>query len=163
MTLRKRRHRRKPGVAEVLFILALFAAVTPISFWWMRLNRPIWNNAPGSIVSGTVLSTHYNAERYDPKVRAQYQYLVGTVTFRGTFEGFWPDVGSPNALPPERLQEITAPGHPLVVAYDPENPRRSVLHPIVEESQLKYFLLTVAGLMLAGGYCLVIYPAWRVH
>ncbi|MBX7258281.1 MAG: DUF3592 domain-containing protein [Candidatus Hydrogenedentes bacterium] len=163
MSLRKRHRWRKPGIAEVLFVLAVVVAMLPISYWWLRLNRPVWNNAPGSILSGKILSTHYNAERYDPKVRAQYQYLVGTVTFQGTFEGFWPEVGSPNALPPDRLEEITKPGHPLVVAYDPANPQRSVLHPLLEESQLKYFLLSVAGLLVGGAYCLIIYPAWRNH
>ena len=163
MPLRRKRHRRKPGFAEVLFVLALVIALFPVSYWWAHLNQPNWNRAPGSIVSGVILNTHYNAERYDPKVSAQYQYLVGTVTYQGSYEGFWPEVGSPNALPPDRLEEVSKPGHPLVVSYDPGNPGRSVLHPILQESQLTYFLLTVAGLLVGGGYCLVVYPAWRAH
>jgi hypothetical protein len=127
------------------------------------LNRPNWQTTAGSVLSGTIEQTHYNAERYDSKVRLRYQYLAGEIVYEGAFEGFWPEIGGGNALDATRLGEITKSGRPLVVSYDPEHPRHSTLFPDQEKSQLGYFLFSLGGLIAGGAYCLVAYPAMRRH
>ncbi len=161
MVMPHRRRRQRPGFPEAGFLIALAVAVAPLTYWWTGLNRPNWLKTSGSVIAGAVEPTHYNAEDYEPKVHLRYQYYVGEVTYSDEYEGLWPNAVNRNALPPSHLNELTKPGHPLVVSYDPNHPSRNTLLPEQQESQVGYFLFSLGGLVVGGAYCLLVYPALR--
>jgi hypothetical protein len=153
--------RRKTGLPEFLLVCAIVMAVAPLTFVWISLNQPEWPAAGGWVLSGEIVTTHYNAPDYKEKVTVNYEYLVGGANYRGEFVGLWPDVGSPNALLPDELERITRKGHPLTVFYDPTDPARSRLHSRGHDNQLSLILIAGCCVVLAGAYAFVAYPALR--
>jgi hypothetical protein len=140
---------------------ALVLAVAPLTVLWVSLNQPAWPGTGGYVVHGEIHTTHYNAQDYKQKVTVSYEYAVGGGTYTGEFIGLWPDVGSPNALPPNEIDAVTERGHPLTVYYNPRNPGRSRLHTRGTENRLSYILIAGCCVVLAGVYCFAVYPAWR--
>lgn len=153
--------RRKAGLPEFLLVCAILLAIVPLTLAWVSLNQPEWPAAGGWVLSGEIVNTHYNAPDYKQKVTVNYEYLVGSANYKGEFIGLWPDVGSPNALPPDELEKITQKGHPLTVFYDPSNHARSRLHTRGHDDRLSLILIAGCCVVLAGVYCFVAYPAWR--
>ncbi len=156
-----RTKRRKAGLPEFLLVFAMIAAIVPLTVVWYSLNQPDWPAAGGWVLSGKIVNTHYNAPDYKQKVTVDYEYLIGGANYKGEFVGLWPDVGSPNALPPSELEKITQKGYPLTVFYDPDDPTRSRLHTRGHDDQLSLILIAGCCVVLAGVYAFVVYPAWR--
>jgi len=154
-----RRHRS--GLPDFLLVFAILAAIVPLTAVWFSINQPDWPEAGGWITSGNVVKTHYNAPDYKEKVTVAYEYVIGGATYTGEFVGLWPEVGSPNALPPAELENVTQHGYPLTVFYDPDDPTRSRLHTRGHDDQLSLILIAGCCVILAGVYAFVVYPVWR--
>ncbi|GMV99251.1 MAG: hypothetical protein AMXMBFR84_03900 [Candidatus Hydrogenedentota bacterium] len=152
---------RRPGLPEALAVAALLGALAPLLAWLYYSVQPAWVATGGHVTSGSVELLHYNATDVRPKVNLTYEYDVLGNTFAGRFEGLWPETHSPNALLPADLKYLAQPGYTLVVLYDPANPDESRLHYLGNEESMPYALLSIAGFIVAGAYCLFVYPAWR--
>jgi len=138
------------------------AAIAAATSYVRAYYQPEWRQTAATVLHAEVKDTHYNAQDYRPKVTVSYEYVAGLTTHRGQYVGFWPEMGGPNALVPSELRKLTEPGHTLVAFFDPRDPSRSELHPHLRGPTLVHFLTTVAGIVLAGGYALFVYPRLRV-
>ena len=152
---------RKAGLPEVLLVCAMILAVAPLTLVWFSLNQPEWPGTGGWVLSGEIVTTHYNAPDYKQKATVHYEYLIGGASYKGEFVGFWPDVGSPNALPVTELDRLKQKGYPLTVFYNPSDPSQSRLHTRGHDDQLILFLIAGFCVGLAALYAFVVYPAWR--
>lgn len=120
-----------------------------------------WSETSGSITDGRYSSVHYNAPANETKVEVVYEYKVDGIDYTSRWAGFWPAVGSPNALNPDQIPSLLEGGHAIRVQYDPLNPSRSDLHP-----QSGFLPIFLAGLFLVGlvgtfVYGMVVYPKLR--
>ena len=136
-------------------------AIAPATIWWGQHFTPEWKQTAGYITSSEVSRTHYNAQDYRAKANVSYEYSVGMAKYVGRFEGFWPEVGSPNALAPSEIDNLKVPKKAVVVFYDPGRVERSTLHPNSGDTSPFWIVLTAAGLCIAGAYTFFVYPAWR--
>lgn len=155
-----RRH-KKVGWPEVWLACSVALAVVPATLWWRQQYAPEWKRTAGTIASSDFARVHYNAQDYRTKARVSYEYSVGMAKYAGVFDGFWPEVGGPNALAPSDIEQLQTPHKEVFVFYDPDNPARSTLHPEQTGSSPLWPVLTIAGLCLAAAYTFIAYPAWR--
>jgi len=155
-----RRHKRM-GWPEVWLVISIALAVAPATVWWRTQYQPEWRTTAGEITSSTFTRVHYNAQDYRVKVQASYTYTAGLVNYAGSFDGFWPEVGSPNAHAPEDVERLVAPRAPVAVYYNPAYPARSTLYRQPSGASPLWPVLTAAGLCVAGAYTLIVYRAWR--
>lgn len=149
------------GLPEFVATLLMGAAIVPITLWLQALPSQVYRITEGSVVHCELHPTHYNATDFEIKVALTYQYVVGTTTYTKTWNGLWPETGSPNALPVEKLDALTKEKFPLTVYYDAERPTDSSLFVEARGYQRIYGGLAVAMCGLAILYCAVGYPAWR--
>lgn len=163
MALKHRKKLRGPGLPELTAVLLGLAVAA--CFWMLgkEANKPGWARAPGRVEHCDIRRTHYNAEPSDNKVQLVYSYVVGAARFQGSWQGFWPRVHSPNALPEGNVEVLKTPNYPLVVLYDPLRPSRSDLHIPDARKVVPYTLLTFAALMVLLFYLMQIYPRWKAR
>lgn len=151
----------KMGLPEALILFLLAITILPISLFWLSDTPWNWRMTDGEVVNGYLLTTHTNAQDYPTKVSIAYRYRVDGSILLSTWEGFWPPAKSPNALPSSALNVLKRTGHPLVVLYDPNNPKISRLHYAGQDQQMFYGMLSVGFSVISILYCLKIYPVWR--
>ncbi|MCC6796406.1 MAG: DUF3592 domain-containing protein [Candidatus Hydrogenedentes bacterium] len=161
MQYRARRRHRKLGWPEVWLVSFVVLALAPAMAWWSEQYQPDWMKTAGNITSVEFQRVHYNAQDYRTKVDVTYDYIVGMGKYLGEFHGYWPEVGSPNALAPSEIEKLKEPKCEVFVFYDPGNIEHSTLHPKDGKSSPLWIVLTVAGLCIAGAYTFFVYPAWR--
>lgn len=162
MGLEKRRHVRY-GVPDAtalgLIILAILSAVM-----WARSNlRPAWEQVSGTVVSCDLVKREYGNSSEPEQVRLSYRYEVQGRSYTGSWDGFWPQANSPNALPRSELARLRSNGYPLTVAYDPDNPAMNSLHRGANTKKQFYPWITAGLLGIAAVYFLRIYPRWKRH
>ena len=163
MPLLRKRRLRRPGLPEWVAVAALAVAVIPAVMWVEATTSPSLSQTTGRCLSCTIRLTHYNAVNNLPKVYLTYAYSVGTAEFTGQWEGFWPATNSPNALPPDKLDQLKTTGYPLTVFYDPSNPRQSYLHVPGPSSPALHAFFAIAAALAAFTYIVRIYPAWKTR
>jgi hypothetical protein len=158
---RNTRHHRKFGWPELWLVCLIVLAVGPPTVWWQRQYKPDWKKTAGHITASESKRVHYNAQDYRMLARVSYEYTVGMAKYTGNFDGFWPEIGSPNALAPAEIDTLKQPKKEVVVFYDPDHAERSTLH--LDNTTVSPFwvVLTAAGLAIAGAYTFFVYPAWR--
>ena len=161
MAYRPSRKHRKIGWPEFWLVCLFAATVTPATIWWQQHYKPAWQKTGGVVRSWEISKMHYNALDYRTKAKVEYEYLVGVVKYVGQFEGFWPEVGTPNAVTPAELQAASQIGKELVVYYDPNHPERS--QPFQEDTGpgLIWMILSAAGLACTIFYTFAVYPHLR--
>lgn len=150
--------RRRLGVREFVGIVLLLAVVGPAWLWWQEVLVGDWQITSGSVSGCEIRDTHYNAPDYKPVVTLRYRYTVAGNEYQGTWQGLWPEAGSPNALPRTQLAQLNAPGRPLVVYYDPDHPADSSPHDHAPFRQIGYASMTVLGLCVASWYFVRVMP-----
>lgn len=122
---------------------------------------PVWIETSGRIVSCTITNTHYNAVDTQPKVTLTYAYEVGDNNYSQRWEGFWPDIYSPNALAPSAIESLKDPEHPLLVLYNPENSAESSIHGVPNRRHIAYTWATGISALLTFFYFVRVYPHWK--
>lgn len=158
MGLRQHKRFQAPAWPEFL-ALALAALCAGVLLAWGK-NRvePNWSKADGQVIAAQTQLTHYNAAALYDKVTISYEYFVDGIRYTGSWEGLWPELGSPNALTHDELPKLCVQGYPLTIFYEPTNPEKHVLH--YAESSLEKiqgevaFALFIAVLF----YFLKVYP-----
>lgn len=162
MALHQNKHLERLGLPEFLGLAILACAAVGITLWWQdRDERPGYLQTDGHVVEGRVSLVHYNATALSSKVSVTYSYSVGERSYTGSWVGFWPDDNSPNAASQDRLNEVCAKGHPLIVFYDPDNPSENYIHPAERGNQILLQGFALATCALALVYWSALYPAWR--
>ncbi len=161
MQHRARRRHRKLGWPEVWLVSLVVIAFAPAMAWWNEQHQPDWVKTSGNVTAAEFQRMHYNAQNYLTKVDVTYDYTVGMGKYSGEFNGYWPEVGGPNALAPSEIETLKEPKREVVVFYNPANVERSTLHPNARKSSPLWIVLTVAGFCIAGAYTFFVYPAWR--
>ena len=161
MALHRHRHFRKLGLPEFLFAVAVLATAATTVPLWRSMHGPELLEAPGRVMTGRLVSTHYNAPPYESKAVITYEYMVAGTTFISNYEGFWPGGAGPNALMPEELNNLTREGYPLTVLYRPGDPATSWLHTDIQGGKLPSAIAFGVTLTFALLYCFWGYPAWR--
>lgn len=160
MGLERKRHIRY-GAPDAI-ALGLIALVMLCAALWARANlRPDWEQAAGTVVSCDLVKREYGAVTGPEQVRITYQYDVHGRPYTSSWEGFWPQANSPNALPQPELPKLRVPGYTLSVAYDPDNPAVNLLHRSAQVTWQFYPWLTLGLLGLVVVYLLRIYPLWK--
>ena len=155
-----RRH-KKLGWPEVWLVCSVALAIAPATIWWQQHYKPEWKKTGGRIASSEISNMHYNAPANRTKVKVSYEYSVGMAKYVGHFDGYWPAVGSPNALAPSEIDQLKGPTKELVVFYDPSNAAHSELHPGSGKASPFWLVLAAAGLCIAAAYTFFVYRAWR--
>lgn len=153
--------RRRTGWPEVGLLAVLGLAIVLATSWWSQHYRAAWPSVGGVVVSASLAPKHYNAEDYRTHVVVDYEFTVGMARFTGRFDGHWPAVGGPNALPPEELESRLKAGTPVQVYYHPSDPARSVLHPERVKASPYLFLAMLVAIGMATLYTFVVYPRLR--
>lgn len=161
MPVRYRRHFHRPGLPEITGGLLVALVLVGAGFWGSALQVPNWQETGGEIIDCEIQAIHYNATDNMQKVSLQYRYHVGPAIFYGAWSGEWPEAESPNALPPDHIEELKQPAHPLVVLYDPVDPSISQLHYIPAANPNLYAYLTLLAAFAALFYFSRVYPRWR--
>jgi hypothetical protein len=161
MQHRVRRSRKKLGWPEAWLVCSIALAIVPATVWWRQHYKPEWKQTTGQITSSELSNMHYNAETNRTKAKVSYEYTVGMAKYMGHFDGYWPAVGSPNALAPSEIEKLTEPKKELIVFYNPANAARSELHQGSGKASPFWLVLAAAGLCIAGVYTFLVYPAWR--
>ena len=161
MPFGRQRRRARFGLPEYVALVLIGATAAFAGLWLRAAARPEWRIALGTVVRGEMQPIHYNAPSTSYRVSIDYSYSLDGRNYSGSWVGYWPEFGSPNALPRERHGELLKPGRPLTIFYDPANKSKSHLHgPAGDEG-----LWLAAGATGAGaaaiGYCVVAYPRWR--
>ena len=161
MPLHQRRRLQRPGLPELVALLLVALAVVPAGLWWQRNTRPDYSKTAGRVKECEIRLTHYNATNLLKKVRMTYTYGVGAGTLTGTWEGYWPSADSPNALPQNKLDDLRTKDYPLVVLYDPADPRKSRLHYPNTGPHTMYGVVALAAALGAVVYLAAGYPMWK--
>ena len=161
MALHQNRQFQKVGLPEFLLLVLLGGAALCVTLWWQERAEPRYAEAEGRVVEANLSWVHYNATDTRQKVSLTYEYALGPKTYRHSWTGFWPEFGSPNALPGDQLEPLCTQGRPLVVLYDPANPDESHLHPPEETGTVLYGGMALSSCAIAMAYCALFYPAWR--
>lgn len=161
MSLHRKKSFLRPGLPELSGAALLVGTLFCCVLWLVSAARPEWIETGGTVLYCEIRPTHYNAQDYRPKVDVTYEYLVGSVRFEGRWDGFWPELDSPNALLPEQLDLLKEEGHPLVILYNPDDPTESSPHYPFPNDRMIYASLIAAGVLATGLYFIFVYPAWR--
>lgn len=161
MGLHQNRHFHRLGLPEFVAFLLISMAVISAAVWWDNVTRPRYAETPGKVESCEIRLTHYNATNHLSKVTLSYSYSVGGLDYKGSWEGYWPQTDSPNALAADKLHVLETRDYPLVVLYEPANPAVSQLH--YPEGRPSALYGVVAGLSVLAvlGYLAIAYPAWK--
>jgi len=142
--------------------VVLVAAVAGTAIlWWRTQFEEVWLQTGGRVLEGRVVRSHYNAPIVENRVELAYIYLVDGTAYTSDWKGFWPVDQSPNALPENRHEELTAEGYPLTVFYDARNPERSALHRVPNDHAVGLSCVTIALAVLTCAYLFRVYPRWR--
>jgi len=163
MALHQNKQLGKVGLPEFLALALLVFAALAVTFWWQGSGQPAYAQTDGRVVEGNVKLIHYNATDMRQKVSLTYEYSVGADTYTSSWTGFWPEDNSPNALPPDKLEDLCVKGHPLRVLYNPLNPSDSSLYPVESGGEALRQGMAAGACALALLYCGVLYPAWRAR
>ncbi|MBN2309559.1 MAG: DUF3592 domain-containing protein [Candidatus Hydrogenedentes bacterium] len=161
MTMHHRRTWRHPGPPELVAVALLVLTAALVTQWWRAVSHPVWEETAGRVVRGEIEVIREHSRPEERRVRLDYAYNVHGVEYTGEYKGFWPAIDSPNALPPDSLERLTEPGHPLVVLYHGGNPAKSRLHYAGTARRVWYGVLALAAGLMALFYCLSVYPVWR--
>lgn len=147
------------------FVLALLGcAVLGAGWWWLTVSeRPHWELTQGRVVIGTVEKRGPAGGMRPGPVRVTYRYEVLGTPYTGHWEGLWPQGYSPNALSHDRIHDLEREGYPLVVAYNPANPRMSDLHRVRAPGSVFTPWLFLAAAGAAAVYLLWFYPRLRAR
>ena len=160
MGLRQTRHKKRFGLPELIAIVLAVGVVLTATWWWEANSFPTHREADGILTRAETHLEHYNAADLRLKTSVDYEYHAEGRAFTGHWEGFWPEVGDPNARPEDRFAEIVKGLH-VVVQYDLFDPSRSTIHPLANGlPSLPSFVVTLMCI-LALTYCLIGYPALR--
>jgi len=116
------------GLAEIAFGLLVLLTAGVTMLWLATNDTSNWQKTHGRVRAGYLSQSHVNAELYKTKVQLSYEYDVNGSWFTGTWTGFWPKGGSPNAIQSDNLKPLTQPGYPLTVYYAAGDPTVSNLH-----------------------------------
>lgn len=161
MPLHHHRHIRKPGLPELAVVIGLTSAAVFGGLWYGSLGAENWRRTTGWIARVHIRNIHYNATEDAARIRLTYRYEVGGIPYVQEWDGLWPIVDSPNALPPDRIRELEVADYPLVILYDPANPSRSALHQVSQGDRKLYQNLAVASFLFTFLYLGTIYPRWK--
>ena len=161
MPLHQKHRFQRPGLPEFVALAAVIAAIAAAVAWLNAATAPRLERTLGRIVSCDIRLTHYNAASDLPKVVVDYAYSAGIGTYTGHWEGFWPVTKSPDALPPDKLDQLRSPGRIITVFYDPADPRKSFLHNSASRFPAVYAFAAGATALAAVIYVVRIYPAWK--
>ena len=161
MTLHRNRRFQRLGLPEFLALVLLGSAALTVTLWWQERTEPRYEEAEGHVVDGQLSWVHYNATDTRQKVSLMYEYTVGGKTCHGSWAGFWPEFGNPNALPASQLEALCTKGHALEVLYNSEDPNESYLHPPEGGQSILYGGIALGACAAALIYCGLAYPAWR--
>ena len=160
----RQRHRRGGAIGwpEALFVILVIATISPGLGLAIRPQEgAVFQEAPGYVTSGTRESVHYNAQPNEQKVTITFEYIVDGLNYDGRWSGFWPSLGSYNAVDPDNINSLLSGNVPITVMYDPEDPSVYQIHP---ESSLGWIVLMFlfgAGCVATFVYATVIYPRLR--
>ena len=160
MGLHQARHNKKFGLPELIAILLAGFVVLAATWWWESNTIPSHREADGILTRAETHLEHYNAADLRLKTSVDYEYHAEGRMFTGHWEGFWPEVGDPNALTEDRFSEIVKGMH-VVVQYDLFDPSRSTIHPLAEGLPSLPAVLALTACIAALAYCLFGYPALR--
>lgn len=160
MALRQSKHKSKFGLPEIVAILLAVLVIFAATWWWESNTIPTHREADGILTQAETHLEHYNAADMRLKTSVDYEYHAEGRMFTGHWEGFWPEVGDPNALPEERFKEIVKGMH-VVVQYDVFDPSRSTIHPLADGLPDLPAALALVTCFAAMAYCLIGYPALR--
>ncbi len=163
MALHQNRQLGKVGLPEFLALALLGFAALAVTLWWQGSGQPAHAQTDGRVVEGNVKLVHYNATDTRKKVSLTYEYSVGANAYTSSWTGFWPEDNSPNALPPDKLEDLCVKGRPLMVLYDPLSPSDSLLFQVGSGGEALRQGMAVGACVLALLYCGVLYPAWRAR
>lgn len=107
-----------------------------------------------AVIMSSSLEKSYSFFGYSVRLKMSYRFCVDGVMYDGqrAYFGDWTRWGSSFLIPSELPR--TPLGHAVSVAYDPEQPQRSVLVPGVSKSSL--LMATVSLFLLAFGVVLVV-------
>ena len=159
--MRRRRHHTRPGLPEFVEIALVILAIAGAGLWWRNVDHEVWPNTVGSVLSCDIQNMHYNATQYANRVDIRYEYTAGGRPYLGHWTGYWPIMGSPNALPRARMNELKTKGFPLTVMYNPANPSRSRLHDTPAGLRPAFAAMTLIAIALSFAFTVFIYPRWR--
>ena len=152
---------QRAGLPEFVAAALMGLVVVSALCWWKERSRPLWSEAEGRVVACEIRQTHFNAPATRQKVAVTYEYAVGGIRFVRQWEGYWPKVHSPNALPDGRIEALRHKGYPLVVLFDPSNPGSSQLHNPNPERSLWLQGLALGTVLASLVYFVKLYPAWK--
>jgi hypothetical protein len=157
MALRQKRQFRAFDLPEFVAAVLIAAAIVPTTFWLQGLSGAAYRCVDGVVVACDIQPTSDSGK----KITLTYRYAVGTETYTQTWTGLWPETGSPNALPPGKLDVLRQKDYPLTVYYDSDNPADGHLHIEDRGFERIYGGLSLGMCGVAVLYCAVAYPAWR--
>lgn len=157
---RKRRHYRL-GAPDMLAVLLLGTAVLCAALWARSDALPPWERALGAVVECQLVKRAHSVSPDPDQVRLSYEYTVDGRTYRGAWNGFWPQAYSPNALPVSQLDRLRQKGYPLTVFYDPLNPAVNALHRVEDLRPYYYRWFLFGGLAAILLYFCGLYPRWK--
>lgn len=144
-------------------MILLAACVVAAIMWGQTRLKPVWNEAPGQVLSSQFMRTHYNAETYGEKVHVAYEYRVSGQQFAGDWTGMWPYGEGPNPIGPDELHDRLQPGQSVTVYYDVKDPALSRLHVTGRNESLVYVFVFLALALTTVLYLTRVYPVWRAH
>ena len=157
-----RHHRRqRVGLPESVVLGLLFLSAGCAVLWWQAEQVDEWRQTTGRVLSCTIETTHYNATDYAHRVDLTYSYTAAGVPLVGEWAGFWPQGESPNALPNDRIEELTDKGRTVVVLYHPNDITNTRLHNVPVGIKRVYVAGAVGFLVSLLLYCGVVYPKWK--
>jgi hypothetical protein len=111
----------------VVGVIGVWLTINMLSAWYWSLASLHWTRTSGQIIASSIESgTTTLGNWWAPSVR--YEYAVGTATFRADKIRFYIPFLRDRAAA-ESIRAPYAVGEPVRVAYDPDNPARSVLEP----------------------------------
>lgn len=161
MSFTRRSRKQKPGLPELVLLLLVGLTAYCAFNWEKTLGEPGWEKTNGWVTSCEIKKTHYNAQPSDDKVAITYNYDAHAGTYPGSWEGYWPRIHSPNALPEGNIEVLKQPNYPLIVMFDPHDPSKSRLHNPDSDRQITWVILTFGAGVALAFYLIRIYPAWR--
>lgn len=161
MALHPKKRLKKPELPEFLVLVLVGLAIIPATYWWRANLLPKYKEAEGYVLDCDIKLTHYNAPDVRKKVDITYEYNVGPGRYVGSWSGYWPQIQSPNALAPDKIDTLRDKGRRITVLYDPGNPAHSLLHYPDQGLARITGIAAIAALGAAILYCCAIYPAWR--
>lgn len=148
------------GLAELVALLLVLLALAPALLYWRASLEPAWRQTVGTVVASSIDPVEYSRDPRSRQVELTYEYTAHGQSFTGNWQGFWPQVHSPNALPHSQMDRLK-PGHTLKVYFDPVQPSENLLHYTGSIRPATYGRITMGALVLVLAYFVAVYPRWR--